>query len=208
MSKVAAAFLIACTFCCTLAAQNAPAPALKGSTEIGLWAGGGTGVGHSSSFQFANAGLRLGKVLTGQHGPGFLWGNFEYAVELVPLYLVLQDVPKLQAGGAITTGRQTVYGGSISPVILKWNFSSGKNLVPFFAAEESAIFTTKDVPAGDTSTINFASGIGSGVQFFRDDRHALSLSGHLMHISNASIGNHNPGINIALQFRLGYQWWR
>ena len=28
----------------------------------------------------------------------------------------------------------------------------------------------------------------------------------LRHLSNASIGNHNPGINASLQFMLGYTW--
>ncbi len=176
--------------------------------ELGLWAGGGTGVGHNSSSQFANAGLRLGKVLTGEHGPGWLRGNFEYAVDVVPLYLVFQDQLALQPGGTLAKRRQTVYGGSINPVVLKWNFTSGKKIVPYAAIEEGAIFTTKNIPAGDTSSINFSSALASGVQIFRDDHHALTFSGRVMHISDAGLSTHNPGINIALQFRIGYQWWR
>ncbi len=164
-----------------------------------LWAGGGTGLGHSSGTQIANAGVRLGKVLTAQHGSGALRGNFEYAFDITPLYLFFQDRPVNQ--------RETVYGGSISPVIAKWNFTRSNRIVPFVGVEGSAIFTTKNVPAGDTSQINFASGIASGLHLFRSEKRALSFSGHLMHISNASIGNHNPGVNVALQFRLGYQWW-
>ncbi|MFB3916575.1 MAG: acyloxyacyl hydrolase [Terriglobales bacterium] len=203
--RVAVCSLIVCVVSSLAVAQELGAGALKkGATEINLWVGGGSGLGESSDFQMLNAGVRLGKVLTGSHGPGFLRGNLEYAADLVPLYLFVQD--RVVAPGA--TDRQTVYGGSISPLILKWNFTSGKRIAPYIALEESAIFTTDDVPAGDTSTINFASGFGSGLQFFRGDNHALSLSGHLMHISNASIGNHNPSINIALQFRLGYQWWK
>ena len=45
-------------------------PIRQGATEITAWGGGGTGLGHSTAFQFANAGLRLGKVLSGPHGPG------------------------------------------------------------------------------------------------------------------------------------------
>ena len=126
----------------------------------------------------------------------------------LPLYLIFQDRPVVKANGTAATQRQTVYGGAISPLILKWNFTSGKRFVPFAAAEGTAIFTTKNVPAGDTSTVNFGSGIASGLQFLRDERHAVSFSAHLLHISNASLGNHNPSINIGLQFRLGYQWWK
>jgi hypothetical protein len=180
------------------AAQDLPMK--KGATEAGFWAGGGTGLGHETSFQFANAGLRIGKVLTAQHGAGFLKGNFEYLVDLSPLYLIFQD--------RTLGSRQTVYGGAVSPFIVKWNFTSGKRLVPFVAAEGTAILTTKDVPSGDTSVVNFGSGIASGLQIVRGDRHAVTFSGHLLHISNASIGDHNPSINIGLQFRLGYQWWK
>ncbi len=201
------AFLFLVVACAASAAAQQLAVKQQG-TEIGLWAGGGTGVGHSSSFQFANAGLRLGKVLTGEHGPGWLRGNFEYAADVMPLYLVFQDQRVLQPDGVFVTKRQTVYGGSIAPVILKWNFTSGKKIVPYAAIEESAIFTTQDVSAGDTSTVNFGSALASGVQVFRDDHHALTFSGRVIHISNASLGNHNPSINLALQFRLGYQWWR
>jgi hypothetical protein len=180
----------------------------QGATEIGVFVGGGTGLGHSSSAQFTNAGVRLGKVLTGEHGAGFLRGNFEYAADVLPRYLVFQNVPVGQGNSPATTGRQTVYGAELSPVILKWNFTGGKKIVPFAAAEASAILTTKDIPAGDTSTINFSTGISGGLQLLRGDRHAVSFSGHLLHISNASIGDHNPSYNITLQFRLGYQWWK
>jgi len=177
----------------------------KGATQIEVFAGGGSGVGSSSDTQMLNAGVRLGKVLTGSHGGGFLRGNLEYAVDIIPMYLFFQD---RIAPGSGRVERQTVYGGSISPLIMKWNFTSGKRIAPWLALEETAIFTADHVPAGDTANVNFASGFGTGVQFFRSDRHAVNLSGHLMHISNASIGNHNPGLNLALQFRLGYQWWK
>jgi hypothetical protein len=57
----------------------------KGATELAFWAGGGTGVGHSSETQMANAGLRFGKVLTAPHGPGWLRGSLEYALDVTPL---------------------------------------------------------------------------------------------------------------------------
>lgn len=197
-------FIIGVASSFAVAQEIGSGPLKKGATEIMVWGGGGSGLGKSSDCQMLTAGVRLGKVLTGSHGSGLLRGNLEYAVDLIPLYLFFQD--RVSASGI--KERETVYGGSISPIILKWNFTSGKRVAPFIALEESGIFTTDNVPAGDTANINFGSGIGSGVQFLRGENHALSLSGHLMHISNASIGNHNPGINFSLQFRLGYQWWK
>ena len=182
-------------------------PRQEGAGEIAVWGGGGTGLGHSSSAQFTNAGLFLGKVLTGPHGPGILRGTFEYGIDLMPLFLVFQDQPTV-ADGVPVTRRQTVYGGAVSPIVLKWNFTRGKGVVPFATIEGSAVFTTQDIPAGDTSTVNFQSGLGTGVQFFRNQRQALSFSGNFLHISNASLGDKNPSYNITLQFRLAYQWWK
>ena len=207
MTALRVVLVVGLLFGCGVVVVAQQLPMQKGATEIGLCAGGGTGIGHSTSFQFANAGLRFGKVLTGNHGAGFLRGNLEYAVDITPLYLVFQDNPAVQ-NGTVVNHRQTVYGGAISPLVAKWNFTSGKKTVPFMAAEGTAIFTTKDVPAGDTSTVNFGSGVAGGLQVLRGEHHAVTFSGHLMHISNASLGNHNPSINIALQFRLGYQWWK
>ena len=204
--RVGCLLMLLCGWGMRSAAQESPIR--QGATEITTWAGGGTGLGHSSPFQFVDAGLRLGKVLTSAHGSGWLRGNFEYALDVAPLYLVFQDQPVVRVNGTAATQRQTVYGGAISPLILKWNFTGGKRFVPFAAVEGTAIFTTRDVPAGDTSTVNFGSGVASGLQFLCDGRHAISFSGHLLHISNASVGNHNPGINIGVQFRLGYQWWK
>jgi lipid A 3-O-deacylase len=189
----------------TAAAQE---PVRKGATEIMVWAGGGSGIGNSSSIQLMNAGLRVGKVLTGQHGSGWLRGNLEYAFDVVPLHLFFQDEPVANGSGVLATRRQTVYGGALSPLIFKWNLRGGKRVMPFVGIEGGVIFTAQNVPAGETALVNFASGITSGVQFLRGDHHAFSVSSHLMHISNAGIGTHNPGLNLALQFRVGYQWWK
>jgi hypothetical protein len=204
MKVIRFAFIMLSFLCCVFAyATGQESPRQKGAREITVWAGGGTGVGASDGTQMMNAGVRLGKVLTGEHGSGALRGNLEYAFDVAPLYLFFQDQ---NVNGVVK--RQTVYGGSISPVVVKWNFTSGKRIVPFVGVEGSAILTSKNVPAGDTSQVNFGSGVAAGMQFLRGQSHAMSFSGHLMHISNASIGNHNPGVNVALQFRLGYQWWK
>jgi hypothetical protein len=187
------------------AAQEVSNAMKKGAIQIEVFGGGGTGVGASSDTQMMNAGVRLGKVLTGSHGSGFLRGNLEYAIDVVPLNLFFQDHLNTATG---RLDRETVYAGSISALVLKWNFTGGKRIAPWIALEESAIFTADNVPAGDTASTNFSSGFGAGLQFFRSNGHALNFSGHMMHISNASIGNHNPGLNVAMQFRLGYQWWK
>src|SRR5689334_6960729 len=127
-----AALFVAFSFDSKVFAQDVQ-PIHEGTFEFGVWAGGGTGVGERSHTKFFNTGVRLGKVLTGDFGPGFLRGSFEFAGDIVPLWLIWQDsfrvrpastVPGLPPGFQPDTPvavfqRERVYGGSFHPVILK-----------------------------------------------------------------------------------------
>jgi lipid A 3-O-deacylase len=175
-------------------AQSEPALVHWGATEWNVWTGGGVGIGHSYPVGFYNIGVRWGKILSEQHGPGFLRGNFEYAPEIVPVFLVFD--------------KGAHYGALLNPVVVKWNFTGGHKVVPFGEIDGGLLLTTTDVPPGDTSTINFETGLAGGVQIFRRPTRSITVSTHFLHISNASIGNHNPSYNITMQFRIGYQWWR
>ncbi len=170
--------------------------------EIGPWFGGGTGLGAASEFKFISAGLRLGRVMTGEIGDGRFRGTFEWAADLLPLYAIRQS-------DFYTFGPQHwVYGGGFSPVILKWNWTGNKRVVPYLAAEGGVLFTRTEVPPGDTSRTNFLPGGAFGFYFLRGRRSAIDASIHITHISNASLANHNPGINATMQFRLGYTWFK
>src|SRR5438045_9136188 len=62
-----------------------------GSTEIQVWTAGGHSVpGGTGRTGIFDAGLRYGWVLSDAHGPAFLKGRFEYAVDAVPVYLTFQ----------------------------------------------------------------------------------------------------------------------
>ena len=62
--------------------------------ELEVWTGAGgdpigtPGVTLGNSVW--NVGLRYGWVLTDAHGPGFLRGRFEYAVDVLPVVMVFQ----------------------------------------------------------------------------------------------------------------------
>lgn len=175
--------------------------------EQGLWGGYGTGVGKASNWSFIEGGLRVGKVLTGEHGGGLLRGNLEFAGDLMPF--IMRQPVTVQAGPNLfvrTSRTQTIYGGGINPFVLRWNFTRGREIAPFAGIDGGVLFTNKDMPQPDTSKVNFASGVEFGAHFFRSERRAITLSGHVLHISNASLGNHNPGLNTTLHFRLGYTW--
>jgi lipid A 3-O-deacylase len=158
----------------------------------GLFVGGGTSVASSPSGQSLLVGFRLGRVLTNEHGGGFLRGTFEMAADIIPL-----DEYFIHGGQ---------YAGGINPFIAKWNFTSPCKVAPYIAAVGGALFSTHNLPPGDTAQINFTSGAEVGVQIFRKERNSWDLAVKAYHLSNASIGNHNPGINASLQFMLGYTW--
>jgi lipid A 3-O-deacylase len=172
--------------CSSLAvAQEAPE---KGGHEVQVWLGGGHSVsGGTKSTGVFNAGLRYGWVLTAPHGPGFLKGNFEYAVDAVPLFLVFQPANR-------------AYGVGINPLGLKWNFVPHGSIVPYFEIGGGTLFTTHDVPTG-TGATNFTTTAALGFHHL-GEKITWSLDARYMHISNAGLATPNPGIN-TFQVRLG-----
>lgn len=161
----------------------------KGSHDLQIWTSGGHGLtGSTSSTTLWNVGLRYGWVLTNPHGPGFLKGRFEYAVDVVPVFMVFQ-----RTGNA--------YGVGINPIALKWDFATHSGVVPYAEIGGGTLFSNIDVPP-NTSQVNFTSGGALGLHFLRN-KYNVSTELRFMHISNASIANHNPGIN-TIQFRLGF----
>lgn len=180
----------------TLCALAQDDPAIRRPNwNYGLFANGGTGLNESSGVQMFAVGGRLGRVLTTEHGPGFLHGTFEWNAELMPFY-------QFYVAG------ETATGAVINPIVLKWNFTRHKKVSPFFEAIGGAVFTNKNFPPGDTSQVNFNTGAGIGLNVFARNNRSVAFDVRALHISNASIGNHNPGVNASLQFTLGYSWWK
>ena len=195
------------------AGQAAPAGPGRGTTHYGIFAAGGVGTGERSDFKFLNAGVQAGRILTGSHLPGILKGNFEVGAEAVPFwqsytperfysYLDRNGVHTYQGGG-------TYHGVALTPVILRWNFTSrDSRLVPWAQGAGGLLYTTHKYPLPGTSVWNFEPQFGVGVHYFVRPRHSIDLGANAVHISNASLGDHNPGVNALVQFQLGYTWWK
>ncbi len=159
-----------------------------GGHELQLWSGGGHSVpGGTSRTGVWNAGLRYGWILTRPHGPGFLEGRFEYAVDAVPAFLVFQP-------------SNTAYGAGVNPLNLKWNFATRGRVVPYLELSGGTLFTNHDVPTG-TDRVNFTSSAALGAHFLGESRN-WSVEARYMHISNAGLGDRNSGIN-TVQVRVG-----
>jgi hypothetical protein len=178
------------------AAQDLPFKTLtRGTWELGAFAGGGEGFGKSDNTQFLIAGGRGGLVLTKEFMPGILRGNFEWAVDVMPVYIVFPP-------------NSGVYGGSIKPVIWKWNFTHWQKVAPYFAAAGGILFTRQNIPPGDTSQVNFTPQADFGIHIFLREGRAITLEMDAVHHSNASLGNQNPGYNGSYFFTVGYTWFK
>src|ERR1700730_11795559 len=124
----------------------------EGGHELQVWTGGGRSVpGGTKDTSIWNAGVRYGWILTAPHGPGFLNGRFEYAVDAVPAFVVFQP-------------RNTVYGVGINPLGLKWIFATRSDVQPYLELGGGALFTSHEVPSG-TSNVNFTPSAAFGMHF-------------------------------------------
>jgi lipid A 3-O-deacylase len=162
---------------------------------------GGTGLFQDDDAQVASGGVRIGRVLTGEHGKGFLRGTLEWNAEFLPVDYVVWD------GNAI-------YGIGVNPLILKWNFTGKQSsterrrTIPYFLAHTGVLWFSHNVPPGDTSHFNFLSGAGIGLNHFFKPGRSVNIDLRAFHLSNASLGNKNPGINAGLEVSIGYNWWQ
>ena len=189
--KTFAAVLLTSSLLCALAtpvtrAQSGPE---GGGNELQVWTGGGHGLnGSTSDTGVWNLGVRYGWVLTDAVGPGPLRGRFEYAVDVVPVFVLTQ-----RNGAA--------YGIGLNPFALKWNFASNRTVTPYVDLGGGTLFSNTQVPPG-TSRVNFTTSGALGLHFF-SSKYNWSAEVRFMHISNAGLASPNPGIN-TIQVRVGF----
>jgi lipid A 3-O-deacylase len=205
-----------------------PATVLQSrSWEYGPFVQGGVGVGDRSSFHFFTVGAHVGKVLTPPRLPGLLRGQFEYAGEVMPLWQAYTPAPHLQEvtfvfdGQTGTTllpyGGGTYTGASITPIILRWNLHPQGRFLPWVQGAGGLIWTNHKFPPdilvphgepGGTSVFNFTPQFGIGFHYFLKPKRSITFAANAIHISSASLGDRNPGVNASVQFQLGYNWWK
>ena len=203
------------------------------SLELGVLVQGGNGLTENrDGFKFIMAGVHAGKVLTGPIGHGAFRGNFEYAVEVFPFwqsYTPKFDRPlctnppgtPTQCSAPYSDGG-TYTGASITPIILRWIFAGTRHFSFWGQAAGGLLWTDHKYPAfggapfnsqndgpnADASVFNFTPQGGVGVHYFIHPRRSIDFSANGVHISSASLGDRNPGVNASVQFSLGYTWWK
>lgn len=194
------------------------------SWEYGPFVNGGTGDGNRSNFKFFSAGVQVGKPITPVLHAGILSGQFELAGNIMPLWQAYTPSAHEQTfiyhGTTYTApvGGGTYTGFSITPVIFRWNFlTHSRRIQPWFQGAGGLIYTPHKFPPeilvphgtpGGTSVFNFSPQGGIGVHFFTAPKRSIDLGVNGVHISSASLGDRNPGVNASIQVQLGYTIWK
>jgi len=205
------------------------------SWEYGPFVNGGIGVGDRSNYKFFWGGFQLAKPLTPVVHAGIFSGQFELGGNIMPLWQAYTPAPHTEATTCIVNnqsqpcnlevGGGTFYGVSLTPVIFRWNFlTRSKRFQPWFQGAGGLIYTTHKFPPnylttqtvnnqtviidGGTSVWNFTPQGGAGFHYFLRDKRSIDVGVNAVHISSASLGDRNPGVNASVQIQVGYTFWR
>jgi hypothetical protein len=198
------------------------------SWEYGPFIESGKGMGDRADYYFLSAGAQLGKVLTPVVHAGILSGQFELGGNIMPLWQAYTPSQHEVAVTCETNGKLypcnwpfgggTFRGVSLTPVILRWNFlTKSRRIQPWFQGAGGLIYTTHKFPPnilstaqvdGGTSVWNFSPQGGFGVHYFTREKRSLDLAVNAVHISSASLGDRNPGVNALIQVEVGYTFWK
>jgi len=194
------------------------------SWEMGPIAYFGQGTGNRDQFRFFSAGFQVGKPLTPVVHAGILSGQFELGGNVQPFWqaytpaALLQPIVFERATYLVPLGGGTFTGFSITPVILRWNFlTRSERIQPWFQGAGGLVYTTHKYPPdvliphglpGGTSVWNFSPQGGIGIHWFTRSRRSIDLALNGVHISSASLGDRNPGVNALVQIQAGYTWWK
>jgi len=206
------------------------------SWEYGPFVNWGNGLGNRDDYRFLWAGFDLLKVLTPVVHAGIFSGQFEYGGNIMPLWQAYTPPPGEEAytcvypnGQTVScqlkTGGGTFRGVSLTPVIFRWNFlTHSKRIQPWFQAAGGLIYTTHKFPPnilsgpdpydpgvtidGGTCVWNFSPQGGGGIHYFFREKRSIDFNVNGVHISSASLGDRNPGVNASIQMQVGYTFWK
>jgi len=194
------------------------------SWEYGPFVNWGTGVGDRSDFKFLSLGFQLGKPIGPPLQAGILSGQFELGGNLMPLWQAYTPAPHLETyvyqgqSSTVPVGGGTYTGVSLTPVIFRWNFKTeSRRFQPWFQGAGGLIYTTHKFPPdilvphgtpGGTSVWNFSPQGGIGFHYFTQPKRSIDLGINAVHISSASLGDRNPGVNASVQIQVGYTLWK
>jgi lipid A 3-O-deacylase PagL len=162
--------------------QPSAEPATPFRSEWAMIGGSGSSVGSRQRADREQAfyAMEWGRVVSGEHGPGFLRGRLEMLIEITPMFLAFQS--------------DRAEGAGFSPLMFRWNLREHEPIHPFLEVASGLVATNRDVPE-ETSRLNFASHASAGARVRLAERWGVVAGYRFQHLSNASIAPRNPGIN-------------
>jgi lipid A 3-O-deacylase len=167
-------------------------PFKKGSWAFEVWTGGAESLdGWTADGDFFVSGVRVTKVITDQHGSSWLRGSLAYGFDIIPVAITRQQGAR-------------IYGGGFNPLVLKWNLAPRRHFAPYFELAGGGLFSNAELPP-DASVFNFTAQAGPGVQILLTRKHALDIATKFFHMSNATLGTINPGMN-GIHVTIGHEW--
>jgi hypothetical protein len=110
-------------------------------------------------------------------------GGFGNTIPLYPIY-----------------GSTKTYAFAISPLGARVSGFSYHHIQPTFSTDLGMVFSSRDLPVDDSSSINYLFSFGPGVEILRGNG-AIRLEYLYRHMSNANAGYNNPGVDSGV-FRL------
>lgn len=157
------------------------------------------------------------------------WQSYTPTMQRQNCVTVTGTTNEIDCSSVFTVGG--IYTGvSITPIILRWNFASSGRWAPWVQGAGGLLWTNHKYPAfgglpvsnggysigsvgdngpnDDTSVWNFTPQFGVGAHYFVRPRRSIDFGANAIHISSASLGDKNPGVNASVQFTLGYSWWK
>jgi Lipid A 3-O-deacylase (PagL) len=185
-------------------ADDAPSNALRHpGWNYGAQFSGGSTVVQSTAPRFVTANhsisnvavlFHVGRVLTSEHGPGWIRGTFEWDVSVIPveIFWVLGSH----------------YAGGFEALGPRWNFTNDRRrVVPYAGLTGGMLLSPRNFPPGDTLQMNFTAAIDVGAHLFHRHQRSIDIGTRVQHVSNAYLGRLNPGVPLSLQVTLGYSWY-
>jgi lipid A 3-O-deacylase len=140
------------------------------------------------------ASFHVGRVLTHEHGSGWIRGTFEWDFNVIPVEIFW------------VLGYH--YAGGFEALGPRWNFTHNRHcVVPFVGLSGGVLFSPHNFPPGPTYETNFTIAVDAGAHLFVRRKRSIDVIGRVFHLSNAFQGRSNPGIPVGLQLTLGYVWY-
>ncbi len=157
--------------------------AAEGGTQWSVYYGVGinqTIYNSAAGIHIASGGVRWSHMWSAK-GRGILRGHPAFAIEFVPVMAF------------ITSGQTTWALGA--NLMYEHHFAVSGRVLPVWKLGAGALHASTPIPEGETA-FNFTALTALGVDVMITEKDALFLGYRFHHVSNANIGNRNPGINV------------